>query len=148
MIEVEFLALQNLGDIPLPSYATEGAAGMDLRAAIDGIIEIPGSGRALIGCGFAVAIPDGYEAQIRPRSGLALKHGITVLNSPGTVDSDYRGEVGVILVNNGWSHFVVNRGDRIAQMVIAPVTKAKLVEVSELSLTTRAEGGFGSTGKS
>lgn len=131
--------------LPLPAYATEGAAGMDLLAAR--AMEIPPGGRALVPTGLAVAIPEGFEMQVRPRSGLALKHGVTVLNAPGTVDSDYRGEVGVILLNTAAEPFVIARGERIAQAVFAPVTRATWEEVVVLPETQRGTGGFGSTGK-
>lgn len=133
--------------IDLPFYATTHAAGADLRAAIaeDVIIE-PGE-KALIKTGFAMALPDNFEAQIRPRSGLALKHGITVLNSPGTIDADYRGEIGVILINHGKEGFRVQRGDRIAQMIIAPFVQADFQSVDSLDETERGTGGFGSSGK-
>ena len=134
--------------LELPAYATEGAAGMDLRAAIDEDVAIAPGGRALISAGFSMAVPPGYEAQVRPRSGLALRHGVTVLNSPGTIDSDYRGVVGVILVNLGEEPFVVTRGERIAQMIVAPVTRAELRPVDELRQSARGEGGFGHTGRS
>jgi len=133
--------------IDLPFYATTHAAGADLRAAVDADITIEPGTHALIKTGFAMALPDNYEAQIRPRSGLALKHGITVLNSPGTVDADYRGEVGVILINHGKEPFVVQRGDRIAQMIIAPFVQADFQQVDTLSETRRGGGGFGSSGK-
>lgn len=132
-----------------PVYETTHAAGMDLRAAIQAsapVIVGPGDIQ-IVPTGLAVAIPEGYEAQIRPRSGLAAKHGITVLNSPGTIDSDYRGEIKVILINHGRAPFEICRGDRIAQMVIAPVIKADLVIVDELPGSVRGEGGFGSTGR-
>lgn len=133
--------------IDLPFYATTHAAGADLRAAIaeDVIIE-PGE-KVLIKTGFAMALPDNFEAQIRPRSGLALKHGITVLNSPGTIDADYRGEIGVILINHGKEGFRVQRGDRIAQMIIAPFVQADFQSVDSLDETERGTGGFGSSGK-
>ena len=131
--------------LPLPAYATPGAAGMDLLAAREMVI--PPGGRALVPTGLAVAIPDGFEMQVRPRSGLALKHGVTVLNAPGTVDSDYRGEVGVILLNTGAEPFAIARGDRIAQAVFAPVTRAAWEEVVVLPETQRGTGGFGSTGR-
>ena len=134
--------------LELPAYATEGAAGMDLRAAIHEDVAIAPGGRALISAGFSMAVPPGYEAQVRPRSGLALRHGVTVLNSPGTIDSDYRGVVGVILVNLGDEPFVVTRGERIAQMIVAPVTRAELRPVDELRQSARGEGGFGHTGRS
>jgi len=134
--------------IPLPSYETAGAAGMDLRAAVaEGapMTLVPGQ-RALVPTGFIMEIPESFEAQIRPRSGLAFKHGVTCLNTPGTIDSDYRGEVKVLLVNLGDEAFEIARGMRIAQMVIAPVTQALVTEVAETSTTTRGAGGFGSTG--
>lgn len=131
--------------LPLPAYATEGAAGMDLLAAR--AMEIPPGGRALVPTGLAIAIPEGFEMQVRPRSGLALKHGVTVLNAPGTVDSDYRGEVGVILLNTGAEPFSIARGERIAQAVFAPVTRATWEEVVVLPETRRGAGGFGSTGR-
>jgi dUTP pyrophosphatase len=132
--------------LPLPRYATDGAAGLDLHADVTAPVTIAPTERLLVPTGIAIAIPHGYEAQVRPRSGLALKFGVTVANAPGTVDSDYRGEVGVILINLGQAPFVINRGDRIAQLVLAPVTRADLVEVAELMGTTRGDGGFGSTG--
>ena len=134
--------------LELPSYETGGAAGMDLRAAVsvgEPLTLKPGE-RALVPTGFVFEVPAGYEAQIRPRSGLAIKNGITCLNSPGTVDSDYRGEVKVILANLGQADFTIERGMRIAQMVIAPVTQVMVTEVSECTETTRGAGGFGSTG--
>ena len=133
--------------IDLPFYATAHAAGADLRAALDADISIAPGAHALIKTGFAMALPENYEAQIRPRSGMALKHGITVLNSPGTIDADYRGEVGVILINHGSEAFTVQRGDRIAQMVIAPFVQADFQAVDSLSETERGAGGFGSSGK-
>lgn len=134
------------GENPLPRYATDHAAGMDLVADVaEPLILLPGE-RGLIPTGIAVAIPIGYEAQIRPRSGLALKHGISLVNSPGTIDSDYRGEIGIILINHGSVPFTVNPGDRIAQMVFARFERAELVEAGELSDTVRGEGGFGHTG--
>lgn len=132
--------------LPLPSYATEGAAGMDLLAAVTAPVTLRPGERALIPTGLRVALPAGHEWQIRPRSGLALKHGVTVANAPGTVDEDYRGEVGVILVNLGAEPFVIERGARIAQAVLAPVTRASLQEAAALPATRRGEGGFGSTG--
>jgi len=133
--------------IDLPFYATTHAAGADLRAAVDADVIIAPGDHVLIKTGFAMALPDNYEAQIRPRSGLALKHGITVLNSPGTIDADYRGEVGVILINHGSEAFTVQRGDRIAQMIIAPFVQADFQQAGALSATTRGGGGFGSSGK-
>jgi dUTP pyrophosphatase len=131
--------------LPLPAYATPGAAGMDLLAAREMVI--PPGGRALVPTGLAIALPEGFEMQVRPRSGLALKHGVTVLNAPGTVDSDYRGEVGVILFNTDAAAFFIARGDRIAQAVFAPVTRANWEEVVVLPETQRGAGGFGSTGR-
>jgi dUTP pyrophosphatase len=145
-ITVLIQRLQHAEGLALPAYATEGAAGMDLLAARD-ITLAPGA-RALVPTGIAVAIPDGFEMQVRPRSGLALKHGVTVLNAPGTVDSDYRGEVGVILFNTGDAPFAIARGDRIAQAVFAPVTRAMWEEVVVLPESARGAGGFGSTGRS
>lgn len=135
--------------LDLPAYETTLAAGMDLRAAVpagDPFVLETGS-RALIETGFAIALPPGFEAQIRPRSGLAIKHGITCLNTPGTIDADYRGEIKVILINHGEAAFIINRGDRIAQMVIAPVVQAEILQVDVLDETGRGAGGFGSTGK-
>jgi len=133
--------------LDLPFYATSHAAGADLRAAIDADVIIEAGQHALIKTGIAMALPDNYEAQIRPRSGLALKHGISVLNTPGTIDADYRGEVGVILVNHGSETFTVQRGDRIAQMIITPFIQADFQQASELSETSRGAGGFGSSGR-
>lgn len=146
MTQVRIKRLENNKDLELPSYETPNSAGMDLRAAIDENITIKSGERALIKTGFAIALPSGYEAQVRPRSGLALKKGITVLNTPGTVDADYRGEVGVILFNSSNEDFIVERGMRIAQMVIAPCVQAEMLEVEELDETERGAGGFGSTG--
>lgn len=143
------IAIQRLPhgrDLPLPSYATADAAGMDLLAAVEIDIAIDPGHRVLVPTGIALALPVGYEAQVRPRSGLALKHGITVLNAPGTIDADYRGEVGVILVNLGDQPFAIRRGERIAQMVVAPVTRAILDDVTVLPASVRGAGGFGSTG--
>ena len=131
--------------LPLPTYATSGAAGMDLLAAK--AMTIPAGGRALVPTGLCIALPEGFEMQVRPRSGLALKHGITLPNAPGTVDEDYRGEVGVIVLNTGAEAFVIARGDRIAQAVFAPVTRAEWEEVVVLPETQRGTGGFGSTGQ-
>jgi dUTP pyrophosphatase len=133
-------------DLPLPDYATADSAGLDLLAAIGDPVTLEPGQRALIPSGLAIALPAGYEAQIRPRSGLAYKNGVTVLNSPGTIDADYRGEVGVILINHGAEPFVIDRGMRIAQMVIASVVQLNWDEVAELPETVRGEGGFGSTG--
>jgi dUTP pyrophosphatase len=133
-------------EVPLPSRATASSAGLDLSAAVDAPVTLLPGKRAMIPCGFAMAIPEGYEAQVRPRSGLAAKHGITVLNSPGTIDADYRGEVKCILVNLGDEPFVIETGMRIAQMVIAPVTMSAIEVVTSVSATARGAGGFGSTG--
>lgn len=133
--------------LPLPAYATAGAAGMDLLAAVQAPVEIGPGARALIPTGLTIALPPGYELQIRPRSGLALKHGITLPNAPGTIDEDYRGEIAVIVLNAGHETFVVERGARIAQAVLAPVSRAVWSEVESLDTTARNTGGFGSTGK-
>lgn len=132
--------------LDLPGYATAGSAGVDLLAAIEADAVIAPGARRLIPTGIAIALPAGYEGQVRPRSGLALKHGVTILNAPGTIDSDYRGEIGVILINLGGETFTVTRGMRIAQLVIAPVTQLAWREVTELPASARAVGGFGSTG--
>ncbi|NDC55811.1 MAG: dUTP diphosphatase [Alphaproteobacteria bacterium] len=143
---IDIVQLPHGADLPLPAYATAGAAGMDLYAAIaTNVVLAPGE-RTLIPTGIAIALPQGFEAQIRPRSGLALKQGITVLNSPGTVDADYRGEVGVIVVNLGTEPVTLTRGMRVAQMVIAPYVQAQWHKVPQLLTTTRGAGGFGSTG--
>lgn len=130
--------------LALPAYATDGAAGMDVLAAEDVTLE-PGA-RHAVATGLALAIPPGYEIQVRPRSGLALKHGVTVPNTPGTIDSDYRGELKVIMINHGAEEFAIRRGDRVAQLVLAPVTQAAWLPVDELDETARGDGGFGSTG--
>jgi len=143
-VPVAVRRLSGNDDLPLPAYATAGAAGMDVVAAED--VTIAPGARHAVATGLAMAIPAGYEIQVRPRSGLALKHGITVPNTPGTIDSDYRGELKVILINHGGSDFVVRRGDRVAQLVLAPVTRAQWLEVEALDDTARGEGGFGSTG--
>lgn len=145
---LRLVRLANGAGLELPSYETGGAAGMDLRAAVpaDQPLTLKPGERALVPTGFIFEVPIGYEAQIRPRSGLAIKNGITCLNSPGTVDSDYRGEVKVILANLGQDDFTIERGMRIAQMVIAPVTQVAVSEVTETSETARGAGGFGSTG--
>lgn len=144
MISIQIVRLAHGQDLPLPAYETAGAAGMDLRAAEAGVLK-PGE-RCLMPTGLSIALPDGYEAQVRPRSGLAVKHGVTVLNAPGTIDCDYRGEVKVPLINHGDKPFEIARGDRIAQMVIAPVTRASWTEVETLDRTARGGGGFGSSG--
>ena len=132
--------------VPLPEYATAGAAGLDLRAALERAVTIAPGARVLIATGLCAAIEAGYEGQVRPRSGLALRHGIGIVNSPGTIDSDYRGEIGAVLVNHGSEPFVVEPLARIAQLVIAPVAQARVVEVDELDDTERGAGGYGSTG--
>ena len=135
------------GDLPLPRYMTDGAAGMDVVAAVlEELVLEPGQ-RALVPTGLRLAVPDGYEVQVRPRSGLALRHGISQVNAPGTIDSDYRGEVGVLLVNLGQEPFVVRRGERIAQLVVAPVARAGVELVASLDETERGSGGFGHTGR-
>lgn len=136
--------LPHFGELELPAYATEGAAGMDVVAAED--VTLAPGGRHAVATGLAIAIPPGFEIQVRPRSGLALKHGISVPNTPGTIDSDYRGELKVILINHGAAPFEVRRGDRIAQLVIAPIVRACWLKVDELDETARGAGGFGSTG--
>ncbi len=147
-LTVHIKRLPHAADLPIPRYETAGAAGLDLQAAvaIDAPLILKAGARALVPTGLMLALPAGFEAQVRPRSGLALKQGITLVNSPGTIDSDYRGEIGVILINHGQEDVVVTRGMRIAQLVIAPVIQARLVEVGELDDTDRAAGGFGSTG--
>jgi dUTP pyrophosphatase len=135
------------GDLPLPEPATGGSAGADLRAAIDDELVLPPGGRALVPTGFSVEIPAGWEGQVRPRSGLAAQFGLTLLNSPGTIDSDYRGEVRVLLINHGTEPFTVRRGERLAQLVVAPAPRIRFVEVEELLPSPRGEGGFGSTGR-
>ncbi|MDR1047582.1 MAG: dUTP diphosphatase [Treponema sp.] len=132
--------------VSLPEYASEGAAGMDLRAFLQNEVLMPPMGRAKIPTGLYVEIPQGYEAQVRPRSGLAARHGVTILNSPGTIDSDYRGELEILLVNLGIESFIIQNGDRIAQLVIAPVARLPMEESGALSQTARGGGGFGSTG--
>ncbi len=134
------------GGLPLPAYQSAEAAGMDLLADVEADVELAPLERRLIPTGIALELPEGYEGQVRPRSGLALKHGITCLNSPGTIDSDYRGEVGVLLINLSSERYSIHRGDRIAQLVISPVTRGKCVEVERLGDSDRGRGGFGSTG--
>jgi dUTP pyrophosphatase len=149
-LPVEVVRLAHARDLELPAYGTPGSAGLDLRAAVPETAPVtlePGA-RALIPTGLSIAVPEGYEAQVRPRSGLAVKHGITCLNTPGTIDSDYRGEVHALLINHGSEPFVVRRGERIAQMVIARYERAVWREVNMLSETERGAGGFGSTGRS
>jgi dUTP pyrophosphatase len=143
-VEVQVKRLNNGAGLPLPNYASDGAAGMDVCAAESLTLKV--GKRHAVATGFAFAIPRGFEVQVRPRSGLALKYGITCLNTPGTIDSDYRGEVKVILANLGEEEFAIARGDRIAQLVVAPVTQGVMVEVEALDDTARGSGGFGSTG--
>jgi len=152
-VAVPIQRLDHGADLPLPKYQTAGAAGVDLLAAVNEPVSLEPGAYALVPTGITIAVPIGHEAQVRPRSGLAFKHGVTVLNAPGTIDSDYRGEVGVLLINHGKEPFVVNRGERIAQMVVAPLTRVVwqsmgVASTSEdkLSATERGQGGFGSTG--
>ena len=147
-MRVAIARLPGARDLPLPRRATPGSAGYDLCAAVDAALLLAPGERALVPTGFAIAVPEGYEAQVRPRSGLALRHGIVLPNAPGTIDSDYRGEVKVILQNLGDAPFTIRRGDRIAQLVIAAVARAEWDERSELDDTTRGEGGFGHSGGS
>ena len=143
-VAVEVKRLPHGEGLPLPAYATAGAAGMDVMSAED--VTIAPGARHAVATGLALAIPQGYEIQVRPRSGLAFKHGITVPNTPGTIDSDYRGELKVLLINHGTEDFAIARGDRVAQLVLAPVVQAAWAEVDELDATARGAGGFGSTG--
>jgi dUTP pyrophosphatase len=147
-VKVQVQQLPHGSDLPLPAYATVHSAGMDLLAAIEQDISIKPHSRAMIPTGIAMALPDGFEAQVRPRSGLAAKHGVTVLNTPGTIDADYRGEIKVILINFGEEDFIVERGMRIAQMVIAPYIQGQWAATDMLDDTKRGSGGFGSTGTS
>lgn len=144
---IQVVRLPHAEGLPLPAYATDGAAGMDLLAAVTAPLVIPPGGRALVPTGLRIALPQGHELQVRPRSGLALKSGIVLPNSPGTIDEDYRGELGVIMLNAGTEPFTVERGMRIAQAVLAPVTRAAWQEVADLPDTDRGAGGFGSTGR-
>ena len=144
--DLKIKTLPHFGELPLPAYETEHAAGMDIRAALSGDVVVQPGERLLVPTGLQMAIPVGYEAQIRPRSGLAIRHGITMLNTPGTIDADYRGEISVIVVNHGQADFIIRHGDRIAQMVVAPVAQVRPVKVDELPESTRGHGGFGSTG--
>jgi dUTP pyrophosphatase len=146
-VSIEVVRLPHAEGLALPSYATEGAAGMDLVAAVSAPLVIPPGGRALVPTGLRIALPAGYELQVRPRSGLALQRGIMLPNSPGTIDEDYRGELGVIVLNGGDEAFTVERGMRIAQAVVAPVTRGVWQEVAALPETARGAGGFGSTGR-
>ena len=143
-IPVPVKRLPNFAGLELPAYATQGAAGMDVLSAED--VTLAPGGRHAVATGLAMAIPPGFEIQVRPRSGLALKHGVTVPNTPGTIDSDYRGELKVIMINHGDAPFEIRRGDRVAQLVLAPVTRASWLPVDELDETARGQGGFGSTG--
>jgi dUTP pyrophosphatase len=143
-VDIEVKRLPHGEGLPLPAYATSGAAGMDVVSAED--VMLPSMGRHAVATGLALAIPEGYEVQVRPRSGLALKHGISLPNTPGTIDSDYRGELKIILINLGAEAFEIRRGDRVAQLVVAPVQIGRMVEVAELDETARGAGGFGSTG--
>jgi dUTP pyrophosphatase len=149
MTTLRIQRLPHAEGLALPAYETTGSAGMDLRAAVadDAPLTLEPGARALVPTGLKIALEQGYEAQVRPRSGLALKHGLTCLNSPGTIDSDYRGEVGVILINHGEEPFVIRRGERIAQMVVAKQEQAEVVQVETLDETVRGSGGFGSTGR-
>ncbi len=145
-VSVSIRRLEHGEGLPLPSAKTVDSAGLDLSAAVEDALLLPPGGRALVPTGFAIAVPSGYEGQVRPRSGLAVSHGVTVLNAPGTIDADYRGEVKVPLINLGQEPFTVTRGMRIAQLVVAPVVTVKFHEVTQLDETVRGEGGFGSTG--
>ena len=147
-VTVRVLRLPHGEGLPLPSYQSDHAAGLDLMAALpEGApVELEPSDRALVPTGLVIELPEGYEAQVRPRSGLALKHGVTVLNSPGTIDADYRGEVKVLLINLGAETFLIQRGDRIAQLIVSPVTRVEIVASDALGSTERGQGGFGSTG--
>jgi dUTP pyrophosphatase len=145
-LHVPIKQLPHGADLPLPAYATQDAAGFDLLAAVAEPVTLKPGERKLVPTGLSIAVPPGFEAQVRPRSGLALKQGITVLNSPGTIDADYRGEVGVILINHGDAPFTINRGERIAQMIVAAYSRVEWVPVADLPDTARGAGGFGSTG--
>lgn len=147
-VTIPVVRFPHAAGIDLPAHATEGAAGLDLVAAVEADLVLPPGGRALVPTGLAIALPPGFEAQVRPRSGLALKHGVTVLNSPGTIDADYRGEVGVILINHGDRPFTITRGDRIAQLVVARFARVSWEEAAALPDSGRGAGGFGSTGGS
>jgi dUTP pyrophosphatase len=147
LVKVRLRRMATGAGLPLPAPATAGSAGADLCAAVESDLLIPAGGRALVPTGFAIELPEGFEAQVRPRSGLALRHGLTLPNAPGTIDSDYRGEIQVILLNAGQEPFRVQRGDRIAQLVVAPITRAIFEEVEELAGTGRGDGGFGHTGR-
>ncbi len=146
MPDLQIKQMPHASDLPLPAYETIHSAGMDLRAALTDTVVLKPGERKLIPTGLQIAVPVGFEAQVRPRSGMAIKHGITMLNSPGTIDADYRGEVMVIAINHSTEPMMFNHGDRIAQLVVAPVSQVRVVQVDELSTTDRGEGGFGSTG--
>ena len=146
-VKVEVKRTAAAADIPLPKYMTPGAAGMDLYAAVPHQEVLNPGEIKLVPTGLCISLPEGYEAQIRPRSGLALKHGITMVNTPGTIDADYRGEIGLIMINHGQAPFAINRGDRVAQMVLNKIARAEFIEVDNLDETGRSTGGFGSTGK-
>jgi dUTP pyrophosphatase len=146
LVKVSVRRLEGHEDMPLPAYETPGSAGMDLRAAVRAPVVLKPGEIRLVPTGLAVSLPAGYEAQVRPRSGLALRHGLGMVNSPGTIDSDYRGEIGLIMINWGSAPVEIRRGDRIAQMVIAKVCRARLVDVQDLDATSRGEGGFGHSG--
>jgi dUTP pyrophosphatase len=146
-VRIAITVLPEGNGLPLPAYMSADAAGCDLFAAVEDQMTLQPGARALVSAGFSMAIPSGYEAQVRPRSGLALKHGVTILNSPGTIDADYRGPVSVILINLGDTPFLIRRGDRIAQMIVARVSRALFASVAELDVTGRGAGGFGSTDK-
>jgi dUTP pyrophosphatase len=148
-VKIEVLQLPHAAGLLLPAYQTAHAAGLDLLAAVpdDAPVVLEAGKYAMVPTGLSIALPEGFEAQVRPRSGLAARHGVTILNAPGTIDADYRGEVAVLLINHGSAPFTIRRGERIAQMVIAPVSQAELVPVSVLPSTERGAGGFGSTGR-
>ena len=146
LVDVSIRRLPHAAGLPLPDYATEHAAGMDLIAAIDAPLSLAPGAHGLVPTGIAIALPPGFEAQIRPRSGLAAKNAVTVLNAPGTIDADYRGEIKAILINHGKADFVIERGMRVAQMIVAPVTRVAWTETDDLDETARGAGGFGSTG--
>jgi dUTP pyrophosphatase len=146
-VTVRLRRLPHAAGLPLPARASAGSAGLDLRAAVDGDVVLAPGARLLVPTGWVLEIPAGWEGQVRPRSGLALRHGVTLPNAPGTIDSDYRGELAVILANQGSEPFTVRRGDRIAQLVVAPVAQVEWVEADELSASARESGGFGSTGR-
>ncbi len=145
-VTVRIKRLPHGADLPLPAYETDGAAGLDLRAAVSEPVMLQPGGRDLVPTGLVFELPAGHEGQVRPRSGLAAKHGVTVLNTPGTIDSDYRGPLGVLLVNLGAEPYRIRHGDRIAQLIVAPVARARFAEVAELGASRRGAGGFGSTG--